>query len=375
MSERSEAIYIALRRVLLLTAGVLILLWFLFQIREIVLLFLFAGSLAIVINSPVTWLEEKGLPRLIALFLVLGAITAVLALFGWFLVPRLIEDVIILLQNLPGYLDAVRDRFLDFLDPYPGLQQNLGLDATSPDAGLPSATNLLRPLGRYSLSLFGWITLGLFLVSVLIYMVAYPIPLLETYQRLLPRRWREPGTRAFIHAAEMIIGWIRANVIAGALEAVAVAVALTVLGVPAALVWGALAFFAELVPRLGLYLMSIPPIIVALSIDPLKAVWVALFFIVLDQTMGNLILPRLQLQTMDLHPVLLLFAILALAAAFGLVGALLATPLAAIVKAYYTAFYLDPQPEDPHLDERVQRMLHVEVPTDTRDNDREDKVA
>ena len=362
MSEQSKDLYLALRRAILLAAGVMILLWFLFQIREIVLLFLFAGSLAVALNSPVTWLAEKGIPRILSLFLVLGAVFALLTLFGWFLVPRLVEELTTLLQSLPGYLDAVRDRFLDVLSQYPGLQQNLGVDASESDAGLPAATILLRPLGRYSLSLFGWIALSLFLVSVLIYMVAYPIPLLESYQRLLPRRWRKPGTRAFIHSADMIVGWIRANVIAGTLEAVAVALALTILNVPGALVWGALAFFAELVPRLGLYLMAVPPVIVALSVDPLKALWVALFFVVLDQTMGNLVLPRLQLKTMDLHPVLLLFAVLALAAAFGLLGAILATPLAAVLKAYYTAFYLDPQPHDPHLDARVHRMLHVQVP-------------
>jgi predicted PurR-regulated permease PerM len=63
---------------------------------------------------------------------------------------------------------------------------------------------------------------------------------------------------------------------------------------------------------------------------------------------------------MDVHPVLILFAILALAAAFGIVGALLAAPLAAIVKAYYEAFYVNRRADDPGLDDRVQRMLHVE---------------
>jgi predicted PurR-regulated permease PerM len=363
MSERATDLYMALRRIVLLVAGLLVLLWFLFEIREVVLLFLFATSLAVVINSPVAWLNGKGVPRMAALFMVLVLILVVLALLGWILVPRLIGDLTTLTQNLPGYIDSLRDRFLSFLSQYPGLQQNLGLDAAAPDAGLPSLGTVLRPLGRYSLSLLGWVTVLLFLTSVVVYMVAYPIPLLEAYQQLWSPRQREPATQAFIHASEMIVGWIRANVIAGALEAVIVSVFLTILNVPAALVWGALAFFAELVPRLGLYLMAIPPILVALSVDPLKAVWVALFYVVLDQTMGNLVLPRVQQQTMDLHPVLLLFAILALAAAFGLVGALLATPLAAIVKAYYVAFYVEQRPQDPDLADRVQRMLHVEVPS------------
>lgn len=365
MSERATDLYLVLRNILLLVAGLLALLWFLFEIREVLLLLLFAASVAIIINSPVTWLEKKGLNRLGALFLVFGLIIAVLALLAWLLVPRLAAEAVALIRNLPDYADNLRDWFLGFIAQYPGLEESLGIDtADISDAGLSFVGLILRPLGRYSFSLLGWLALIIFLTSTVLYMVAYPLPLLRTYQQLLPPARREDGVRAFVSASRMIVGWIRANVIAGALEAVAVALVLSLLNVPGALLWAVLAFFAELVPRLGLYLMAIPPTLVAFSVDPLKAVWVVLFFIALDQTIGNLVLPRVQKQTMDMHPVLMLFAILALAAAFGVVGALLATPLAAIVKAFYQAFYLDHQDPDPLLERRVQQMLHADLATD-----------
>lgn len=362
MSERSKDLYHALRNIVLLVAAVLALLWFLFEIREMLLLFLFASSMAVVVNSPVTWLEKKGLPRLIAVFLVFGAIVAILALMAWLLVPRIAADAAALIRNLPSYADNVRDWFLGLVSQYPGLEESLGLDTgVVSDAGLSFVSLILRPLGRYSFSLLGWVALIIFLTSTVLYMVAYPLPLLRTYQQLLPPARREDGVRAFVNASEMIVGWIRANVIAGALEAVAVAIALSLLNVPGALLWAALAFFAELVPRLGLYLMALPPTLVALSLDPLRAVWVIIFYIALDQVIGNLVLPRVQKQTMDIHPVLILFAILTLAAAFGILGALLATPLAAILKAFYQAFYLDHQEPDPLLNRRVQQMLHVDL--------------
>ncbi|MDX1662997.1 MAG: AI-2E family transporter [Candidatus Promineifilaceae bacterium] len=361
MSERTTELYLALRKTVLFAAGLLILLWFLFTIREVLLLFLFAASLAVALNNPVTWLTRRGLGRFPALALVLLVLFAVLALFGYFVIPRVLEDVATLVQNLPGYIDTLRDEFLAWLQQYPGLASNLGLSTDAPDAGLPSATIVLEPAGRYFLDLLGWLAVIILLFSVIIYMVAYPESLLEAYQRLLPPRLREPGLRAFVRASEMIVGWVRANVIAGLLEAAAAALFLSFIGVPSALVWAALTFFAELVPRLGLYLMALPPIIVALAVDPVKALWVALFYIVMDQLMGDFILPRLQKETMNLHPVLVLFAIFALAAAFGIAGALLAVPLAAVVKAFYQVFYVERQPEDPGLEQRTEQMLHMEI--------------
>ena len=362
MSERTAELYLALRKTALFVAGLIVLLWFLFTIREVLLLFLFAASLAVALNSPVTWLTTKGMARIPALLLVLFALFAILALFGYFLVPRVIEDVATLLQNLPGYVDTLRDEFLAWLQQYPGLASNLGLSSDAPDAGLPSVTVVLEPAGRYFVDLLGWVAIFILLFSVIIYMVAYPEPLLRAYQHLLPPHLRAPGLRAFVRASEMIVGWVRANIIAGLLEATAAALFLSVIGVPSALLWAALAFFAELVPRLGLYLMALPPIIVALAVDPLKALWVALFYIGLDQLMGDLVLPRLQKETMDLHPVLVLFAIFALAVAFGVAGALLAVPLAAVVKAFYVVFYVERQAEDPAMEQRTQKMLHMELP-------------
>ena len=98
--------------------------------------------------------------------------------------------------------------------------------------------------------------------------------------------------------------------------------------------------FSEMVPKLGLYIMAVPPTLVALSIDPLTALWVLVFFVVLNELAGDLITPRVRASTMNLHPVSSLLVMLAMISAFGLVGALVATPLTAFIKAYYEEFYL-----------------------------------
>ena len=70
-------------------------------------------------------------------------------------------------------------------------------------------------------------------------------------------------------------------------------------------------------------------------------------------------MPKLRSSTMNIHPMSNLFMLLAGAAAFGLIGALLATPLAAIVKAYYEEFYLKKFPEDPELENLTQQIIEA----------------
>ena len=85
--------------------------------------------------------------------------------------------------------------------------------------------------------------------------------------------------------------------------------------------------------------MAVPPILIALSIDPMTAMWVAIFYLVLDEIMGDFVIPHIRASTMKIHPVSLLVMLLAMVTVFGLMGALIATPLTAFIKAYYETFY------------------------------------
>jgi predicted PurR-regulated permease PerM len=146
-------------------------------------------------------------------------------------------------------------------------------------------------------------------------------------------------------------------VILGGIKATASFLFLTYMQVPGAILWSVLALFAALIPRLGFYLMAIPPVVVALSVDPLTALWVGLFYVVLSEILGNFVAPRVQAETMDLHPAYLLLMTLAMAVAFGVVGVLVASPVAGFLKVYFDEFYLARQPEDARMEERVEAMM------------------
>jgi putative permease len=185
-----------------------------------------------------------------------------------------------------------------------------------------------------------------------------PLRILELYFSFFPESKHEKATNALLNTSTMLVGWIRANIIGGAIRAVCMTAFLNYMGVPGALVWGAVAFFSELIPRLGFYIASIPPILVALSISPSTALWTTVFFLALDEIMGDFVLPKLRSSTMNIHPVSIMFILLAMVSAFGLIGALLATPLTAIIKAYYEEFFIDRFKNNKHLDERIDTIIY-----------------
>jgi predicted PurR-regulated permease PerM len=355
----AQSLWRTLGRTVLLAAGVLVGLWFLHTASGALVLFATAFILAIPLNAAVTWLEVHRVPRWGGIPLVLVSVLAALALIGWLIVPRLVNEIRTLADEAPTYAERLDAGLSDLLGPVPGIEgEDVDPSRLVQDA-LPSVGDAIGRIGAVSLSVFGALAIGIVLISVILFALISPRPLLRAYLEIFPPTARDRAERAFTQGAIGVVGWIRSNLIVGSIEAVVVGIVLGLLGVPGAIVWAALAFFAELIPRIGIYLMAVPPVLVSLAVDPLLAAAVAVFYLVMSQVAGNVLSPALRAKTMNLHPVALMFMVLALASLFGLVGALIATPLTAFAKGFYTEFYLGRRQgaDGAGLDERVERMM------------------
>jgi predicted PurR-regulated permease PerM len=354
--------YHFLAKGIFLAAGLVVLLWFLHEIRIILLVLFLAVVLSIVCSAPVTWMETKGLGRRWGALIFFLLLLLVLGLFTWLIVPRLYREASSVLKDLPETLATLKEKTDRFLGDYPQIQGALPSKPSQAVDMLPSAPTLLGRIGSYSVQTLGVIAGALVIFAITIYAVINPRPLLDIYLRTWPPRLRDQAATAFSRASTMVIGWMWSNIIVGAIEAVLVGLFLTYMQIPAALLWAALAFFSELIPKVGAYIMAAPPVLIALSVSPETALAVVIFYMVMNELMGDLVVPRIRASTMDLHPVSVLFVMLVMAAGFGVVGALIATPITAFIKAYYEEFYLRSQPTDPHVPERIEQVLHRRDP-------------
>ena len=104
------------------------------------------------------------------------------------------------------------------------------------------------------------------------------------------------------------------------------------IGIPYALLIGALSGLLGFIPLLGVLISIIPPILLALATDPILVVWVILSYTAVHQIEAHLIQPLVMSRAVALHPVVVVFAILIMGTFFGLVGLLLAVPLVAASK-------------------------------------------
>lgn len=105
-----------------------------------------------------------------------------------------------------------------------------------------------------------------------------------------------------------------------------------------ALLFGAWVAVTELIPYLGPWLGAIPPVIFALFTHPLAALWVALLFLVIHQVEGHIVVPNVMGNALRLHPLLVIFGLLAGAEIYGLPGILVALPLLAVMRAIWEFF-------------------------------------
>jgi predicted PurR-regulated permease PerM len=123
--------------------------------------------------------------------------------------------------------------------------------------------------------------------------------------------------------------WVRAQLILMGALGLATSVAYTLLGVPSAVLLGLVAALAEGIPIIGPLIGAIPAVLLAATVSPQLALAVAGVYFVIQIIEGNVLVPLVMRNTVGISPFLVILSVLVGAAAGGLVGALLAVPIAA----------------------------------------------
>jgi putative permease len=137
-----------------------------------------------------------------------------------------------------------------------------------------------------------------------------------------------------------IQAWARATFWLMLIVGVISGLGLWAIGVPNPLLFGIIAGLGEAIPVIGPIISCVPPLLVMLASDPIKALWVVVLFVVVQQVEGNLLVPRIMATAMKLHPVPVLFCVVIMGSLTGPIGLLLAIPLLAIIKIVYEETYL-----------------------------------
>jgi predicted PurR-regulated permease PerM len=161
-----------------------------------------------------------------------------------------------------------------------------------------------------------------------VYFAIRPKPYLRGILYLVPKGSTARMERLFRTVGRALSLWLVGQAIAMVTIGTLTGIGVWMLGLPSALALGVIAGATEFIPVLGPILGAVPAVLIGFSISPIKAVYVALFYFVLQQFESNLLMPLIQQRVVALPPVLTLFGTLVAGLLFGVPGVLLATPLA-----------------------------------------------
>ncbi len=335
----------AVARVVLVAAAVVAALYFSYLIRTVIGLFLIAAFLAIAIAPAVNWLHRRKVPRWVAILLVYLSIAASIFGIGLLIIPPLVTGVESLSSNLPGYVNDLRNNqtFRDYDNRY-HITQKLKQQAKQLPNKLGEAAGTLRDVtvGVFSrfVQLFSILVIAFFLVKD-------GNRLLEFFYKQIPEERARRFRKIAGDISDAISGYVFGNFVISVLAGLVTYVTLRILGVPFALPLAILFGFFDLIPLVGATLGGIlVGIVVGFAADfPIGLiVWVAVL-ILYQQVENNLIQPFVYGKAVQLHPLIVIVAILIGAALLGVLGALMAIPAAAGIQAVVRDYWRFKHPE------------------------------
>jgi predicted PurR-regulated permease PerM len=287
-------------------------------------------------------LEHAGASRVFATALVYVALLGVVAAFAVLIGPRIVHQVSELGAELPGYYARLRATLL--ASPVAPLRTAaarlpadlgaMGAHATPSLAALEGALEHAASLGRSLFVLTAVLVLGF-------YWTLEGDGAARAALSLLARDERNRAQALLRECERRIGGYVRGVTILCAAVGLVSFAAYTIIGLPNAIVFGVIAGVLEAVPVVGPIVAAVPPLLVALSIEPVLALWV-LAAAVGIQTLENWVLvPRVMKGAVGINGFVTLLAITAFGALLGVAGALLAIPAAAIAQLLVDRLWRD----------------------------------
>jgi predicted PurR-regulated permease PerM len=332
MPIRNHAVFWALALAALLAVSWLF--------RDVLLPFALGIAIAYLLNPLVNRAGKLGMPRAVSVSAILFLFILLVSLILWLILPPLYSEAIQLANAAPGTIEALWQQLQPRME---GLQQQVNNSNLQENLGqalrnnisniLNFGGNLLAALqsgGRAVVEL-----LSFFLLTPLIaFMVMLEWPgITQWIDQQIPRHYYEQIRDLLNQIDGKIAGFVRGQLLVALALALVYAIALTIAGLQFGFLIGAAAGLLSIIPLFGSTVGLLASVAVAwFQAESIGYVAVIAGIFIVGQVLeGNVITPRLIGKSVGLHPLWILFAILAGSSLMGILGMLLAVPVAASI--------------------------------------------
>lgn len=350
----------------------------LYQFYMVVLIFFIALSLSIAIKPATIYLERYHIPPRVSIILIYLLLTLFIGLFIWIIVPLVLAQVSDFVSQMPTYYGTLRDYFVNSRSV---IMQTLGTFFPTHFFLVEQQVMEQGDATGSLLMIWNWVssTANGLLILIVVLLLAYYWTLEgeSLLQRLL---WRIPQNRrkdirTFVDEVQVRIGgYVRGQTLLCFIIGVSSAVAFWIIGVPNAFTLGLIMGIFEALPVIGPILGAVPSLLLTVSTAPEKTLWVIIALATIQQLENSLLVPRIMDESVGVNAIVSILAISAFGLLFGILGAILAIPLAAILQILLNRILFQDPPElaaEPALSIQESRdrfsVLRLEAQTLAQD--------
>jgi predicted PurR-regulated permease PerM len=292
-------------------------------------------------------LVNRGMDRTAATAVAYLGAALVVALFFLFVIPPIAQQVTAFVEAFPAFYESARDFFNGLIDRYsavqwPGWVADLATRAQEAASERAAEWAELAAEGVFaagSSTVQAVFTVALGLVIGFYLLRGLP-RIKEGTLRLLSEPHQRDAREITDRVTTVVGGFIRGQIIVSFFVGVLIGLGMWVAGVPFPGVIGLIGGVFNVIPYFGPIVAGFVAAVAALFVDPILALWAILVVVVVNQIESMFLAPRIMSQQVDVHPVVVILAVVAGASLFGIIGMLLAVPVAAAAKAVGT-FYLE----------------------------------
>ncbi len=324
-------------------------LYIIYHLLPVLLLVALAALVAVIFRTTLQWVIKLVKIPWLAVLLLLGTLICSGFFITFVVFPDLFAEAQTLSLALPGYLTKLINlsrRLHSQVSFVPDLSQGLEQLKGLIDHVFSFVPLLLRDTVGATIETIATIILAL-------YMAYNPDSLIKGMLRFAPRREHARIRKLLKDIEVRLEGWLLGTALGMLIIGGGAVIGLWLLQVPLAVSFGIFAGIIQVIPYFGSIVGSLLPALVALTISPLTAVLVLVYFLILNQVDVHFIQPIIMGQRVHLHPVVVILAFLCFGKLFGFIGLIIAVPAAAVLVAIVDEFTVNPQPaEEPNLADR-----------------------
>lgn len=290
-----------------------------------VLLGLFlAVVIAAALDGPVTWMQKKGLPRILGTLIIFIIGITIMAAVVYAILPVAISELTNFFLNFKDYASPLFDLIK--------ASQALGTIGDRlnelADALISGSTSLLNVAG----SLFGGLFLAIAVLILSFYLTVGQDGVEKLITAIVPHTYDDYALDLYFRVRKKIGRWLKAQLILSFIMAISVFVGLWLLDVEYSLILGVLAGIFEIIPFVGPVFSGGLAVLLALSQSLTLAIYTLALFVIVQQIENHVLVPSVMRYTTNLNPAVVMISLLFGGAVFGFAGIILAVPAAVLLQ-------------------------------------------